>query len=46
MWNGPGAPPPPEGAIGLRNFEIVVPGGSDRELMRDPSGNGVLLRAR
>jgi hypothetical protein len=24
----------------------VVPGGSDRELMRDPSGNGVLLRAR
>jgi catechol 2,3-dioxygenase len=45
-WNGPGAPPPPEGAIGLRHFEIVVPGGSDRELMRDPSGNGVLLRAR
>ena len=23
-WNGPGAPPPPEGAIGLERFEIVT----------------------
>jgi catechol 2,3-dioxygenase len=22
-WNGPGAPPPPEGAVGLRSFEIT-----------------------
>jgi catechol 2,3-dioxygenase len=23
-WNGPGAPPPPEGAIGLERFEVVT----------------------
>jgi catechol 2,3-dioxygenase len=26
VWNGPGAPPPPEGAIGLRYYDIVLPG--------------------
>jgi catechol 2,3-dioxygenase len=25
VWNGPGAPPPPEGAIGLRYYDIVLP---------------------
>ena len=25
VWNGPGAPPPPAGAVGLRHYEISVP---------------------
>jgi catechol 2,3-dioxygenase len=24
-WEGPGAPPPPPGAVGLRHFEISLP---------------------
>ena len=44
-WNGPGAPPPPEGAVGLRHYEIVAPGTEDRRLT-DPSGNGVALISR
>jgi catechol 2,3-dioxygenase len=27
-WNGPGAPPPPAGAIGLRRFSLEVPDGA------------------
>ena len=41
-WNGEGAPPPPSGALGLRAFEIVSPGGDDAEAT-DPSGNRVRL---
>ena len=32
IWNGAGAPPPPDGAIGLDRYEIVVP--DDAELDR------------
>lgn len=28
-WRGQGAPPPPPGAAGLREFEVVVPGRND-----------------
>ncbi len=34
-WAGVGAPPPPEGAIGLRHFLIVVPGEDDLAALRD-----------
>jgi catechol 2,3-dioxygenase len=64
-WHSRGAAPPAPGAIGLRNFEIVLPGREELErvldrvnsagievredgdgwLVRDPSGNGVMLRA-
>jgi catechol 2,3-dioxygenase len=43
VWNGQGVPAPPAGAVGLRHFEIVVPGGDGTELT-DPAGNRVLLR--
>ena len=65
-WHSRGAAPPAPGAIGLRDFEIVLPGreelervlervhsagieardGGDGWLVRDPSGNGAMLRAR
>jgi catechol 2,3-dioxygenase len=41
-WRGEGTPPPPEGAIGLRRFSLVVPGAEQRELT-DPSGNRLLI---
>lgn len=64
-WHSLGAAPPPPGAVGLRNFEIVLPDAAELShvldrvksagiafeqdragaLIRDPSGNGVLLRA-
>jgi len=42
-WNGVGAPPPPEGAIGLRHFEVLVPGLAEPAEATDPSGNRVHL---
>jgi catechol 2,3-dioxygenase len=36
-WNGPGAPPPPPGAIGLERFQVVAAEGAS-EVRRDPSG--------
>jgi catechol 2,3-dioxygenase len=64
-WHSRGAAPPASGAIGLRNFEIVLPSREELErvlervnlagvearedeggwLVRDPSGNCVVLRA-
>lgn len=65
-WQGVGAPTPPPGALGLRDFSVVLPGqgafdqlsarlaeagvaASPAEggglLLRDPSGNGVVLLA-
>jgi catechol 2,3-dioxygenase len=64
-WNSLGADPPPPGAVGLRNFEILLPDAEalnrvlarveaagipaepvgDGTLVRDPSGNCVVLRA-
>jgi catechol 2,3-dioxygenase len=29
IWNGAGAPPPPENAAGLRRYSIVLPGVSE-----------------
>jgi hypothetical protein len=47
VWRGPGVPPAPEDAVGLRHWTIVLEDGDDfaREegLLRDPSGNAVLL---
>jgi catechol 2,3-dioxygenase len=31
IWDGAGAPPPPEGAIGLRHFSIVLPNQKELE---------------
>jgi catechol 2,3-dioxygenase len=65
-WHSRGAAPPAPGAIGLRNFDIVLPSREELErvlervksagiepredgdawLVRDPSGNGAVLRAR
>ncbi len=66
-WHSAGAGPPTAGSIGLRSFEVLLPGAASLEdvlervrsagieaapgpdggtLVRDPSGNGVLLRAR
>jgi catechol 2,3-dioxygenase len=65
-WHSAGASPPPPGSVGLRSFEVDLPGERELELVlgrvraagieieqlgpggaliRDPSGNGVLLRA-
>jgi catechol 2,3-dioxygenase len=64
-WNSAGAAPPQPGAVGLRSFEVLLPGAEELErvldrvrtaglpseptdlgvLVRDPFGNGVLLRA-
>jgi catechol 2,3-dioxygenase len=63
-WNSLGAGPAPAGAIGLRDFEITLPGAAELDrvldrvrsagidvepgaeaLIRDPAGNGILLRA-
>lgn len=63
-WAGVGAPPPPADAVGIKDFEIVLPNAAERDhlrarldraglapeergaalALRDPSGNGVLLR--
>ena len=45
VWNGQGVPPPPEGAVGLRHFEVVVPGLDVESEKTDPAGNHVRLRA-
>lgn len=42
-WNGPGAPPPPPGALGLDNFEVIVPGLEAPRAFTDPSGIEVRL---
>jgi catechol 2,3-dioxygenase len=64
-WHSAGSPPPPPGSVGLRSFELALPGVTEFErtlagveaagipaersdgsaLVRDPSGNGVLLTA-
>ena len=38
-WSGEGLPPPPEGAIGLERFELVVPGTETPVDEVDPAGN-------
>ena len=42
-WRGEGVPPPPVGSLGLRSFEIVVPGAARDPLLHDPSGNAVRI---
>jgi catechol 2,3-dioxygenase len=64
VWHSAGGPPPAPGAIGLRNFEIVLASAAERDrvlgrvraagieiddgepapLIRDPSGNALVLR--
>jgi catechol 2,3-dioxygenase len=36
-WNGPGAPPPPPGAIGLERFQVLAGDGGETVVARDPS---------
>jgi catechol 2,3-dioxygenase len=51
-WAGEGAPPPPEGSRGLREFEIVMPSGESlvaeedrlREAGFEPAGEGDRVR--
>jgi catechol 2,3-dioxygenase len=67
-WNSAGSGPPPAGSVGLRSFDVELPGQAELEsvlariadaglpepddvspgahLVRDPSGNAVVLRAR
>jgi catechol 2,3-dioxygenase len=62
-WQGEGAPPPPQDAVGLRHFQVLLPSAealgevverlkhkkisieetAQGALVRDPSGNGVVL---
>ena len=42
-WQGPGAPPPPEGSRGLEDFEVVLPDVAPGPLT-DPSGNRIVVR--
>jgi catechol 2,3-dioxygenase len=42
-WQGPGAPPPPQGSRGLEDFEITLPG-FEAGPRADPSGNRLLIR--
>ena len=53
-WESAGAPPPPPGSAALRHATVVLPGrreldellgriGADEPLVRDPSGNALLL---
>jgi catechol 2,3-dioxygenase len=65
-WHSAGASPPLPGSVGLRSFDVLLPGEPELDrvlvrvrdagiaveqtapgaLVRDPSGNGVVLRAR
>ena len=56
-WESAGASPPPSGSASLRHATIVLPSeqerdallgrlGSDEPLVRDPSGNALLLCSR
>ena len=36
-------PPPPDGALGLEHYEVVVPDRAERELVRDPDGIALVL---
>jgi catechol 2,3-dioxygenase len=65
-WHSAGASSPAPGSIGLRSFEVELPGAEDRDqllariresglriepapgggIVRDPSGNAVMLRSR
>jgi catechol 2,3-dioxygenase len=46
-WNGPGAPPPPPGAIGLERFQVVTSPGAMAEIASrlgaDPNGEGSVV---
>ncbi|HEX2414701.1 MAG TPA: VOC family protein [Thermoleophilaceae bacterium] len=42
-WQSAGAPPPPNGALGLEHYELVVPDRAERELLRDPDGIALVL---
>ena len=47
VWRGPGVPPAPDDAVGLRHWTIVLEDGDGLAAgegeLRDPSGNTVLL---
>jgi catechol 2,3-dioxygenase len=53
-WAGVGAPPPPPGAIGLKHFEVTLPGSAAREavvsrlnaagVVPEPVDGGLLIR--
>jgi catechol 2,3-dioxygenase len=47
VWRGRGVSPAPEGTVGLRHWTIVLEDGdglrADEGLLRDPSGNAVLV---
>jgi catechol 2,3-dioxygenase len=67
-WHSAGSGPPEPGAVGLRSFDLLLPGAAkldtvlqrvaaaglasesapsgDGHLVRDPSGNGLVLRSR
>jgi catechol 2,3-dioxygenase len=43
-WRGEGVPPAPEGSVGLRHWVVHTDeDGAEPRLLRDPSGNAVLL---
>jgi catechol 2,3-dioxygenase len=42
-WNGPGAPPPPAGAIGLRRFVVELPAAAAAEARERVAAAGVAV---
>lgn len=42
-WNGVGAPPPPEGSLGLDHYELLIPSLDAPRDLTDPAGNKVRL---
>ena len=43
VWRGEGVPPAPEDAVGLRHWVVHDSAGTEPRLLRDPSGNAVLV---
>ncbi len=45
VWGGEGAPKPPDGALGLMSFDVVVPTLADRRLILRDADEGMLFDA-
>lgn len=43
VWRGEGVPPAPDGAVGLHHW-VIHDGSAEERMLRDPSGNRVLVK--